>query len=452
MGRRLANLSPGRMPAAWGGQSLRPRVACDAVRFRTTTRLGVEPPQATRREAISQPRSRFEETAVPFDVVTPHARPARIRDAHAKSDPPVRSRRIRVATVPSDHVYVRHVDPEPADAAAVRVVRLPDPDPDEPTRSAVSRWWPPAMFEDEWVTAHREDFDVFHIQFGFDARTPAQLRRLVDSLRAAHRPLVYTVHDLRNPHHERRDEHDAQLDVLVPAADALITLTPGAASEISRRWNRDALVLPHPHVVDFERMAAVRPTPSRGASEEFRIGVHVKSLRASMDPRPVIEVLMEAIDDIPGTVLQINGHRDVLEPDGERYDRALAEFLYAAAADGRLELRVHDFLDDAALWDYLQSLDVSVLPYRFGTHSGWLEACRDLGTTVIAPACGYFADQAPVLTYRHDESGVDAASLRRAVESAILDSPAAHVSIEDRRLQRRRVADAHLELYSKLLG
>jgi hypothetical protein len=28
--------------------------------------------------------------------------------------------------------------------------------------------------------------------------------------------------------------------------------------------------------------------------------------------------------------------------------------------------------------------------YWFGTHSGWLEACFDLGTAVIAPNCGYY--------------------------------------------------------------
>ena len=54
---------------------------------------------------------------------------------------------------------------------------------------------------------------------------------------------------------------------------------------------------------------------------------------------------------------------------------------------------------------------MSVLPYRFGTHSGWLEACRDLGTTVVAPDCGYYADQGPVLTYRMDEHRYDADSL-----------------------------------------
>lgn len=307
------------------------------------------------------------------------------------------------------------------------------------------------MLEDTWVDEHRDEFDIFHIQFGFDARSPEQLRRLVEALRRARRPLVYTVHDLRNPHHESRGAHDAQLDVLIPAADALITLTPGAASEILRRWNREALVLPHPHVVDFDRMATVRPRSSRARRREFRIGVHVKSLRASMDPLPVIKALIPALRDIPGGVLQVNGHRDVLEPGGDRYDPALGEFLRTAAEQGLLELSVHDFLDDASLWDYLQSLDVSVLPYRFGTHSGWLEACRDLGTAVIAPDCGYFADQGPVIGYEHDETGLNPASLSSAVQRAYVSDPASPLSISDRRLQRRRIADAHARLYRELL-
>jgi len=75
-------------------------------------------------------------------------------------------------------------------------------------------------------------------------------------------------------------------------------------------------------------------------------------------------------------------------------------------------------LGDAELWTYLAGLDVSVLPYRFGTHSGWLEACRDLGTTVIVPSCGYFAEQGPVVTYVHDEDDYDGGSLQSAVEEA----------------------------------
>ena len=62
--------------------------------------------------------------------------------------------------------------------------------------------------------------------------TPAQLEELVAALRRRGKPLVFTVHDLRNPHHPDRAAHDRHLDVLVPAADALITLTQGAAAEI----------------------------------------------------------------------------------------------------------------------------------------------------------------------------------------------------------------------------
>ena len=111
----------------------------------------------------------------------------------------------------------------------------------------------------------------------------------------------------------------------------------------------------------------------------------------------------------------------------------------------------HDFLPDDALWDYLASLDVSVLPYRFGTHSGWLEACRDLGTTVAAPTCGYFAEQGPVLDYVHDEASFDAHSLVAALTRAYEERPQWGASLEERRVQRAAVADAHERLYRSLV-
>ncbi|SMQ71821.1 glycosyltransferase family 1 protein [Agreia sp. VKM Ac-1783] len=374
---------------------------------------------------------------------------------------------VRVASVPASHVYVRHISPIDGDVAqpggpmaashdgGVRVVRLADPDPDDPSRSAEQRWWPPTMLEAEWVREHADDFDIFHLQFGFDARTPDQLRELVAELRRQGKPLVYTVHDLRNPHHHSPAEHDAQLDVLVPAADAVITLTDGAAYEIKRRWARRAIVLPHPHVVDFETMRRVqhdrldaRPDSGDG---EFRIGLHLKSLRANMNPVPVVGALLDTIDGLPGAVLQIDGHRDLLEPTGLRYDEGLADLLREAAEAGRIDLRIHDYFDDAHLWQYLASLDLSVLPYRFGTHSGWLEACRDLGTAVLAPTCGYYRDQAPVMLYLHDDDGLDADSLGCAVARAYYDRPSFSITVDERRRQRDAVSDAHAALYRDLL-
>jgi glycosyltransferase involved in cell wall biosynthesis len=391
--------------------------------------------------------------------------------ANTGSSVPVpRPQLIRVASVPSSHVYVRHVAPVDSDVAepggpsatardgGVRVVRLADPDPDDPSRSAQQRWWPPTMLDVDWVREHADDFDIFHLQFGFDARTPAELRDLVDELRRLGKPFVYTVHDLRNPHHLDRAQHDAQLDVLIPAADAIITLTDGAAYEIKRRWARRAIVLSHPHVVDFDTMRRVQHARldvqrdrARQNDAEYRIGLHLKSLRANMNPVPVLNALLDTIGGLPGAVLQVDGHRDILEPGSARYDEQLALLLRDAADAGRIDLRVHDYFDDDELWQYLASLDLSVLPYRFGTHSGWLEACRDLGTAVLAPNCGYYRDQAPVMLYMQDEDGLDADSLGCAVARAYYERPLFSITVDERRRQREAVSDAHAALYRDLL-
>lgn len=353
---------------------------------------------------------------------------------------------IRVASVPSSHVYVRHLAPVDGSTATVRVERLADPPP-AGAGSEQSSWWPPAMLDARWVEANADSFDVFHLHFGFDARTPDELAELVAALRSAGKPLVYTVHDLRNPHHTDRRAHDEQLDVLVPAADEVVTLTTGAAAEIERRWGRTATVIPHPHVVDLAAAARARRTKSEREGP-FRIGLHVKSLRACMDAQAVLPVLVRAVRELPDAVLQVNGHRDVLEPGGARYDSALAELLSDLGSD--VDLRVHDFFSDDDLWDYLTSLDASVLPYRHGTHSGWLEACRDLGTQVIAPSCGYYRDQAPVHSYLLDEDSFDEDSLVAAVRAAY-EHPHPAIDLRERRRQRKTVAMAHDDLYARLV-
>jgi hypothetical protein len=257
------------------------------------------------------------------------------------------------------------------------------------------------------------------------------------------------VHDLRNPHHVDRRTHDEHLDVLIPAADALITLTTGAAEEIFRRWGRVATVVPHPHVVplaDLTRRRSRLQSPRSG----FTVGLHLKSMRPCMSGPPVVEALVEAVGDIDGAVLRIDVHRDVAEPDGTRYDGALMDAIGGAESRGAA-VHVHDFFSDSELWDYLWSIDVSVLPYRYGTHSGWLEACRDLGTSVIAPDCGYYADQGPVHGFHLDEDGLDADSLRAAVRASFLQGRPAPVAPSSRAAQRLAIARAHAEIYQGLL-
>jgi hypothetical protein len=358
------------------------------------------------------------------------------------SAPPLQAT-IHVASVPAGHVYVRHLAGPAGDDG---VVRLPDVPPAD-GRLVPGGWWPPAMLDPAWVAANHERFDVFHVHFGFDAIPLEHLTATLDALDEYAIPLVYTVHDLRNPHQRCSHDHDARLGLLVERAARLITLTPGAAAVLRDRHGVDAEVLPHPHVLPLERLDAPRP-----GHDGFVVGVHAKSLRANMDVLAVTRTLAVALEALPGARLQVNLHDEVSDRDSWAYDpRTVARLRALAARHPHVELVEHPYFADDALWDYLAGLDVSVLPYRFGTHSGWLEACHDLGTAVVAPSCGFYAEQRPCHVYRHDEDGFDPATLVEAVLAAHAAGPLAPADRATRLDERRHLAIAHAALYHEVL-
>jgi Glycosyltransferase Family 4 len=354
------------------------------------------------------------------------------------------TRSSRIASIPAGHVYVRHLaDPDRPDG----VVRLPDLAPAD-GRKVPGGWWPPVMLDAGWIARHHDAFDVFHVHFGFDAKTPEELRAVAAALAAAGVPLVVTVHDLRNAHHADAALHDAQLGVLLEHAAAVITLTPGAAREIAARFGRTARVLPHPHVVDWATMA--RPRPEH---EGFVVGVHAKSLRANMDLPGVAGALATAVAELPGARLRIDIHDEVFTPGGYFHAPEAGAYLERLARERpHVELRRHAYFTDDELWSYFLELDVSVLPYAFGTHSGWLEACHDLGTAIVAPDCGFYGEQRPCEIYHHDEDGLDAGGLAAAVRRAYDARPAPRADPAERRQERRALAAAHRAVYAEVLG
>jgi glycosyltransferase involved in cell wall biosynthesis len=356
---------------------------------------------------------------------------------------PPRAATIHVASVPASHVYVRHLaDPAGDDD----VVRLPDVAPPD-GELVPGGWWPPAMLDPAWVQDNHEQFDVFHVHFGFDAIPVERLAAAIDALDAHDIPLVYTVHDLRNPHQRSPHDHDARVALLASRAARLITLTPGAAEVLRSRYGREADVLPHPHVLPASRLGAPRTR-----HDGFVVGVHAKSLRANMDVLAVARTLAVALESLPDARLRINLHDEVSDRDSWAYDpRTVARLRALAARHPLVDLIEHPYFSDDALWDYLASLDMSVLPYRFGTHSGWLEACHDLGTAVVAPSCGFYAQQRPCLSYRHDEDGFDPASLIEAVLAAYAAGPIAPADPVARLEERHEVAAAHAALYREVL-
>lgn len=331
---------------------------------------------------------------------------------------------LRVASFPAEHPYLEAVRP-----AGVHAV-LPDIEGDSPW--APHPWWRP----DE-LAEHAHRIDLVHVHFGFDHLAMEEMSGWTAELGRLGLPLVVTVHDLRNPHHPAPGLHDAHLAALLAVAAEVITLTPGAAEEIRRRWARPAHVLAHPSLA----------TPPPRQPSAPMVGLHLKSLRRNLlEPDRVVAAAALGAHAAGGTLV-VDVHPDVV-------DRAELTGVLALAAAGRLRLRVHDRFTDDELVGYLQELTVSVLPHRFGTHSGWLEACRDIGTRVVAPDCGYYAEQWPAIhRYRNNEDdGLDPASLSAAVTAALTAGPVSPADPRARATERTAVRRGHAELYRRTMA
>ena len=328
--------------------------------------------------------------------------------------PPAASRaRVRVATVPHRDAYVDAVLP----GNAVRMGPEHDPSP----------WLDPAYLT-TW--AHR--VDVVHVHTGYGHLPEDEVVSWTEALRRTGVPLVVTVHQLRDPVQPVRHRHDAHLAALLATAEVVFTLTPGAADEIAERFGRTAIVVAHPSVAE--------PDPATGA-ERGLVGLAPGLPGAAVpDPAALVRAALSGAVSGGGRLRVL-----VAEADEPWIGRAVRQL----SAAGDLDLVVHA-TDE---WPVqLQQLHVAVLPERCGTHSSDLETCRDVGTRVVAPGCGWFADQwSEVVTYGHDEeTGLDAVSLTAAVGAALtrpMPRPADRVW---RAEQRAAVQQVHAEVYARV--
>lgn len=318
---------------------------------------------------------------------------------------------LRVASVPFSDPYVDAV--LPADAVRVGV-------PGEPG----------AWLDEDHLTAHAAEVDVLHLHTGYASLGVDELERWAETVRRLGVPLVVTVHQLRDAGQGDRARHDGHLSAVLGTAEVVLTLTPSAADEVADRYGRTAIVLAHPSL-------AV-PDPELGA-ERGLVGVQLGAASAAV-PDPAAVARAAASGAVSG-----GGRLRVLAPAGSDVDGELREM----AGRGELELvRV----EPGGLAAQLQQLHVAVLPERCGTHSRDLEVCRDVGTRVVAPSCGFFADQwSEVVTYANDEvDGLDPVSLTAAVSAALtrpMPRPADRTWREEQREAVRRV---HAEVYAQV--
>ncbi len=339
-----------------------------------------------------------------------------------------RSRPVRLATVPVHHPYVAAVQPRRS-----TIVR--------PER--VHGWEPDPLLSPDQLRTHAQEIDVIHLHFGFEHLSCEQLRAWADAAGELGIPIVLTVHDLRNPHLDDNRRHDEHLRILVTAAARVVTLTAAAAAEIEARYGRAVAVVPHPTVVDLP----VRDeTPAASPTRE--VVVLLGMLRRNVaEPAAVVTSVVNGVDEaVDPARVRVSVRHEVA-------DDARLDLIRALADCGRLELMRHDRFSEAELVQFVRRAHALVLPYRFGTHSGWVEVARDVGTHVVAASCGHYADQWPaVLSYTNDERhGLDATSLRTATRLAVERAPAAAAERANRLAERENIRAGHEVLYRDVM-
>jgi beta-1,4-mannosyltransferase len=346
---------------------------------------------------------------------------------------------ITVGALPGRGLYVRHLGhPEGVDGVHRPTVVMPGSAPR-----------PPAVFDASWLAAHLDDLQVVHVHSLPPRATPEAVAAAVELVRAAGRPLVVTLYHLSDPSGLDEDNFAAQLDVLVPAADQVITLTEPAREEVLRRWSVSADILPHPHVVDFVRMRRDRTQARRGP---FVVGAHLGSLRQPGDPVAVVSALAAATEGLPRVRLDVHVHDHLLDPDSTRYDPTVIREIDRIVSAAGGTLRAHRPMTDSQLWDHLFSLDASFVPPLHGSHSIWPEACFDLGTRVLMPAAGHAAAQRPVLGYAATPDGVpEVESLHSAIQRAGEQEDVWRADPTDRWKERVQIAETLRAGYEKLL-
>ncbi len=338
---------------------------------------------------------------------------------------------IRIAAIPASHPYVRAI----ADTGRVQVL----PDPPVPGAPA-DVWWPPVALTPRWLVSHADEFDVLHVHFGLESFSPDELREALETAHRLGRPVVYTVHDLENPQLVDQGPYRELLDVIVPSADHLVTLTTTAADEIERRWHRSSAVLAHPTLLDDA------PVIEHAGDATVRVGIHVRDLRPNIDAERAVHAAVAAAGQLAqaGRTVEF----EILLNEHTRDGAAAARVVAAAHDHPSVHVRRTPRLSDADIEAWIGGLDLFVLPYLHGTHSGWVELCYDLGVPVAGTDVGHIGSQHP-----DDFSVVDLGDARTLAEAVSRASdasprPATDTRRSERIAERQAVRDAHAQLYA----
>ncbi|MDX2356187.1 hypothetical protein [Dietzia sp. PP-33] len=355
-----------------------------------------------------------------------------------------------MAVLPAAHPAVRritglgssdHIELLPVRPGVVNGEPPPDTDPD--TSDGISDGDP------------LDHVDVAHVHFGYDYLEPESVAEVVGHLGRNGVPMVLTVHDIVYPTDQDALPHRSRTGALVQAAAKVLTLTEVAAQELWVRWGVEALVVPHPRLLsELEISAAVRAAKHLRGDEDTVVGVLLERMGENLEGPELLDLLAPAAAGRRGAHLRIvveaQAWRDACGEDRESGGHHLVAELAAEGDWESVRLVRYEALDLKLVLAEFAALDVCVLPYRFATHSTWLELCRDLGVAPVLPAVGFLREQWFDRCDPADHSGEvydprDPGSLTWAVRSAIDEPRAAPPRVEG--ADPRTVMAAHEQVY-----
>lgn len=299
--------------------------------------------------------------------------------------------------------------------------------------------------------------DVVHVHLGYDYLEPASVLDVVEHHDRTGVPMVVTVHDIVHLDPEDSQPRRDLTGLLVQAATQVLTLTDVAAHELWVRWGVEALVVAHPRLLDDpETSAAIRASTHLRAPGDTVVGVLLERMGENMAGPELLDLLAPVAAGRPGAHLRIvvesQAWRDACGDDPESSGEHLVAELAAEGGWESVRLLRYEPLNLRPVLAEFAALDVCVLPYRFATHSAWLELCRDLGVTPVFPNVGCLREQWFDRCDPAKHSGQvydprEPGSLTWAVQTAIDEPRGAPPRVEG--ADPRAVMSAHERVYRK---
>lgn len=242
----------------------------------------------------------------------------------------------------------------------------------------------------EWLAAQPSwgFFDLLHLQSLELTRLDA-IERVLQRCELENKGVIFTLHDIGPLFPDPAGDFPLRIKVACRVARRVITLTNAAATEVERRFGvapEKVVVVPHGPVLAVSHDLWQKPAPRNAV---FTIGMFggVRPNRTFLTP--AVNAL-HGLDQREVCVRLLTRGLNPIElaPTSEGFQLSVL-----AAADPRLSLELRPFPSDDEVAEFVQSLDLLVLPYLHGTHSGQLELALDLRTPVVAPRLGCYHAQ-----------------------------------------------------------